>query len=255
MEHWLYLKTQQKYFQIFLILNIWYIGGWCPVLRNTSKIKHPGTLDVDILFKESYKSGYLQNVIKSFINTGFMPSAKHPFQLLKPKEINGERIIYNVDILHPNMTEYSDQIGMFVDHLELDVPLNNSEKELKKMMSIVLPNSEILFREGLFDEFSRSGEVFKLVSFLGMFITKMDSCQKQKRERDSFDIYLAFLSDGIDVNKIEAIALGDGRIKESLESFKKHLNNDSDTFDKNVQHFCKSIEDSPANFILNKLNA
>lgn len=249
------LKDTTKILSSFPNLEYMVIGGWCPVLRNTSKIEHPGTLDVDILFKESYKSGYLENVIKSFINTGFMPSAKHHFQLLKLKVINGERVIYNVDILHPNMTEYSDQIWMFVDHLELDVPLNNSEKELKRMMSIVLPNSEILFREGLFDEFSLSGEVFKLVSFLGMFITKMDSCQKQKRERDSFDIYLAFLSDGIDVNKIETIALGDGRIKKSLESFKQHLNNDSETFDKNVQHFCKSIKDSPANFILNKLNA
>ncbi|CAM2883811.1 Uncharacterised protein [Legionella steigerwaltii] len=249
------LKDTIEILSSFPDLEYMVIGGWCPVLRNTSSIKHPGTLDVDILFKESYKSGYLQNVIKSFISKGFMPSAKHPFQLLKPKEINGKRFIYNVDILHPNMTECSDQIGMFVDHLELDVPLNNSETELKKMMSIVLPNSEILFREGLFDEFSQSGEVFKLVSFLGMFITKMDSCQKQKRERDSFDIYLAFLSDGIDVNKIETIALEDDRIKESLEKFKKHLINDSETFNKNIQHFCKSIEGSPANFILNKLNA
>jgi hypothetical protein len=122
-------------------------------------------------------------------------------------------------------------------------------------MSIVLPNSEILFRESLFDEFSESGEVFKLVSFLGMFITKMDSCQKQKRERDSFDIYLAFLNDGVDVDEIKTIAKRDTRIKESLEGFKKYLNNDSETFNKNVQHFCKSIQGSPAKFILDKLNA
>ena len=231
------------------------IGGWCPVLRNRSGIKHPGTLDVDILFRESYKSGHLQSVIKSFIDAGFMPSAKHPFQLLKSQEINGKRFIYNIDILHPNMTENSDQIGMFVDHLELDVPLNNSEEKLKKMMSIVLPNSEILFRESLFDEFSESGEVFKLVSFLGMFITKMDSCQKQKRERDSFDIYLAFLNDGVDVDEIKTIAKKDTRIKQSLEGFKKYLHNDSETFNKNVQHFCKSIQGSPAKVILDKLNA
>jgi hypothetical protein len=116
----------------FSELEYMVIGGWCPVLRNSSGIKHPGTLDVDILFRESYKSGHLQSVIKSFIDVGFMPSAKHPFQLLKSQEINGKRFIYNIDILHPNMTENSDQIGMFVDHLELDVPLNNSEEKLKK---------------------------------------------------------------------------------------------------------------------------
>ena len=30
------------------------IGGWCPLLRNKTEICHPGTLDVDILFKEAY---------------------------------------------------------------------------------------------------------------------------------------------------------------------------------------------------------
>ncbi|HAT7071634.1 TPA: hypothetical protein JAN90_02345 [Legionella pneumophila] len=248
------LKDTANTLSSFPDLEYMVIGGWCPVLRNTSRIKHPGTLDVDILFRESYKSGCLKDVMKSFIDRGFMPSAKHSFQLLRPQMIDGMRYIYNIDFLHPRMTENPDEIRGFVKHLELDVPLNNSEKELKKMMSIVLPNSEILFRESLFDEFSQSGEVFKLVSFLGMFITKMDSCQRSKRERDSFDIYLAFLSDGIDVNKIETMAEGDGRIKDSLEIFKTHLKEHSEIFDKNVQHFCKSIKDSPAKFILNKLN-
>ena len=52
------------------------IGGWCPVLRNKSEVTHPGTLDVDILFKESYQSGSLKILIESFIESGFMPSAK-----------------------------------------------------------------------------------------------------------------------------------------------------------------------------------
>lgn len=231
------------------------IGGWCPVLRNKSGVTHPGTLDVDILFKESYQSGSLKSVIESFIESGFMPSAKHPFQLLKSQEINGKRFVYNIDLLHPNMANNSDQIGMFVDHLELDVPINNSEENLKKMMSIVLPNSEILFRENLFDEFTESGETFNLVSFDGMFITKMDSCQKQKRERDSFDIYLAFVNKGIDVEKINNLAQNDSRIKESLAGFKRHLKKDHEAFNKNVQHFCKSISGSSAKYILDELNA
>lgn len=231
------------------------IGGWCPVLRNKSGVTHPGTLDVDILFKESYQSGSLKSVIESFIESGFMPSAKHPFQLLKSQQINGKRFVYNIDLLHPNMANNPDQIGMFVDHLELDVPINNSEEKLKKMMSIVLPNSEILFRENLFDEFIESGETFKLVSFDGMFITKMDSCQKQKRERDSFDIYLAFVNKGIDIDKINNLAQNDSRIKESLAGFKGHLEKNHEEFNKNVQHFCNSITGSPAKYILGELNA
>jgi hypothetical protein len=231
------------------------IGGWCPVLRNSTAVRHPGTLDVDILFKDSYQAGNLKYVIEAFIDTGFMPSAKHPFQLLKSQEINGKRFIYNIDLLHPNMTENPDQLGMFVDHLELDVPLNNSETKLKEMKSIVLPNSEILFRESLFDKFTESGETFNLVSFDGMFITKMDSCQKQKRERDSFDIYLAFLNEGVNVGKIKSLATSDSRIEESYSDFKKHLKKNSGTFNKNVLHFCKSITGSPAKEILSKLNA
>lgn len=231
------------------------IGGWCPVLRNKSGVRHPGTLDVDILFKESYQSGNLKSVIESFIDSGFMPSAKHPFQLLKSQEINGKRFVYNIDLLHPNMANNPHQIGMFVDHLELDVPINNYEEKLKKMMSIVLPNSEILFRENLFDEFTESGETFKLVSIDGMFITKMDSCQKQKRERDCFDIYLAFVNKGIDIRKLKNLAENDLRIEASLAGFKRHIKKDSDAFNKNVQHFCKSITGSPAEYILSELNA
>ncbi len=212
-------------------------------------------MDVDILFKESYQTGSLKDVIEHFINSGFMPSAKHPFQLLKTQNINGKNFVYNIDLLHPHMLDNQDQIGMFVDHLELDVPLNNHEIQLKEMKSIVLPNSEILFREKLFDTFTKSGETFNLVSFEGMFITKMDSCQNQKRERDSFDIYLSFVNNGINVKKINNIGNNDSRIKESLEKFKIHLKNNSDEFNKNVVYFYKGVKESPAKYILGVLNA
>ena len=231
------------------------IGGWCPVLRNTSSIIHPGTLDVDVLFKESYQSGNLKRVIEKFIDSGFMPSAKHPFQLLKTQEINNKSFVFNIDLLHPKMTENKDQIGMFVDHLELDVPLNNAEIKLKKMVSIVLPNSRVLFKESLFDRFDMPDYSFNLVSFEGMFLTKMDSCQKQKRERDSFDIYLAFKSDGFDIDKINKIAVDDTRIRESLGKFKLHLKEKSDDFNKNVKHFDETIQGSPAQQIEGMLNA
>jgi hypothetical protein len=89
------------------------------------------------------------------------------------------------------MTEDSKTIGMFVDHLDLDVPLKGKETVI--MMSIVLPNSALLFDDSLFDKYTLDNFEFNLVDFTGMFLTKMESCQKQKRERDSFDIYLAFL--------------------------------------------------------------
>ncbi|MBU2739375.1 hypothetical protein [Acidithiobacillus concretivorus] len=230
------------------------IGGWCPVIRNKSRILHPGTLDVGILFRYSNKPGFLSDVIERLIQSGFAPSAKHSFQLLKKQVVNGKTLIYNIDLLHPRMLEDKDSMGLFVDHLELDIPLNNAERQLKKMCSVVLPNSEVLFQKSMYTAVSIDGQSLPLVTFEGMFVTKMDSCQKQKRERDSFDIYLAFANDGVNAQSINQLASEDNRIDDSLKEFKLHLQNKADEFNKNVKHFCKGIEDSPAQYVLAKLN-
>lgn len=107
------------------------IGGWCPVIRNKSSIRHPGTLDVDILFRYSNSPGFLSAVIEKFIQSGFDPSAKHSFQLLKNQTVNGKTLIYNVDLLHPQMLEDESSGSLIVDHLDLDIPLNNAERKLK----------------------------------------------------------------------------------------------------------------------------
>ncbi|AFV97072.1 MULTISPECIES: hypothetical protein [unclassified Sulfuricurvum] len=228
------------------------IGGWCPFLRNTQEIPHPGTLDVDILFREGYQSKTLEKVIKAFMEAGFIPSAKHPFQLLKKQQIQDKEFIFNIDLLHPKMTEASEIKGMFVDHLDLDIPLNR-EEDTVKMMSIVLPNSALLFNNDLFDKYSLDGLEFNLVDFTGMFLTKMESCQKQKRERDSFDIYLAFLNNGADIKKIKSIAKKNIHVKKALKGFKKFLRDKSDIFDSNINHFYKEYSKSPAKELLKKI--
>jgi hypothetical protein len=225
------------------------IGGWCPVLRNTSRYKHPGTLDVDILFRQAHRPGELDNVILEFIRSGYIPSAKHPFQLLKRQEINGKDLIYNVDLLHPAMTETMDYAGMFVDHLELDIPLDREEKKLKTMVSVVLPNSDVLFKHAMYDNHCIANLSFNLVDFTGMFLTKVDSCQKPKRERDSFDIFIAFSNDGVDVDKIRILGKEDKRIERSLSKFRRFLQKEGDEFDDRVSHFCDDIQGSPANKI------
>ena len=230
------------------------IGGWCPVLRNTTKIKHPGTLDVDLLFKDSYKSGTIGPVIKALMDAGFRPSAKHPFQLLKSQEIKGEKFVFNVDLLHPKMLDDKDSVGMFVDHLELDVPLNANEITLKKIKSIVLSNSEILFSENLYSKETIGAVDFNLISFDGMFLTKMDSCQKQKRERDSFDIYLGFLGGCIDITRIKILSETDERIFASVNNFRSFLKDNRDLFNSNVKMFSHVYEGSPASLILERLN-
>lgn len=235
------------------------IGGWCPYLRNTTSFSHFGTLDVDLLFKDSYFNSGIKNVMEGFLDAGFIPSAKHPFQLLKSQKIQGKDFIYNVDFLHPNMIIEDEMVGMFVDHLDFDIPISDNEnnEEVKAMMSIVLPNSTILFSENLFSEEIINSIRFNLINFDGMFITKMDSCQKQKRERDSFDIFIGFSMEdgGIDIHKIHSLAQKDEKIKESLSKFVNYLKNEKnkEIFDNNVKKFSKNLTSSPSNLILQKI--
>lgn len=229
------------------------IGGWCPYLRNTSGIRHPGTLDVDILFKEGYHEGALKNAIDTLLNNGFVASAKHPFQLLLEKQIGSERLIYNVDLLHPRMSDTDKR--MFVDQLDLDIPIDDDERRVKKMRSIVQPNSVVLFEESLFSPFNISGIEFNLVDFTGMFITKMDSCQKQKRERDSFDIYVGFKSELVDLHKLHSIKSKNDRVAKSLAQFMSFLTSHADEFNRNVFEFAQPPDASPASFIKSMLNA
>lgn len=226
------------------------IGGWCPSLRNNSSIKHPGTLDVDILFKDGHSQGALKMAITSLRNHGFMPSAKHPFQLLLRKSVAGVDLIYNVDLLHPQMNEHSK--GMFVDHLELDVPLDEEELKLKKMCSIVQPNSRIIFDEGLYSNYCIDDISFPLVDFTGMFVTKIDSCQKLKRERDSLDILIAFDSEGINFKKLADLMKKNRRLKMSLKGFQQFLKDKSTEFDANVALFT-TYASSPSKRILSDL--
>lgn len=248
------LKDTATALQKFPHLEYIVIGGWCPVLRNKTKLAHPGTLDVDLLFRNSYVGGSIENVIDHFLNSGFIPSAKHPFQLMRMQTIKKKEFVFNIDLLHPQMQSDKDKARMFVDHLDLDVPLTNAETASKKMKSVVLPNSEVLFMHKLFSREKIDEIPFNLVTFEGMFATKMDSCQKQKRERDAFDIYLGFLGKSIDISTITKLAIDDNRLRESLLKFHNYLKTNGVEFDKNVEQYSGPIREAPSVFILNQLN-
>jgi hypothetical protein len=219
------------------------IGGWCPYLRNTSSLKHPGTLDVDILFKEGYQAGALKDAIASLRGKGFIASAKHSFQLLRTTVVNQEKLIYNVDLLHPRMHE--EDRGLFIDHLELDIPLDVEGRRLKAVTSIAQPCSVVIFEEQLYSPYEIDGFRFNLVDFTGMFITKMDSCQKVKRERDALDLYIALKSNGIDFSMLKKLGSRSERIQKSLAALLHYLGAKSETFDQNVSLFAKTTQ-SPA---------
>jgi len=175
------------------------VGGWTPFLRNKSKLIHPGTKDVDVLFEDGYISGNLGNIIATFLNRGFLPSAKHDFQLLKEIKVGGRTLVYNVDLLHPS--ESQENPHLFVDHLNLQLPESAFELQSRFVRSIVLGDCEILF-DGLSEPFSfdyqdASGSgrrvTIPLMDFVGLLASKTKSIANLKRQRDAFDVYLTFL--------------------------------------------------------------
>lgn len=178
-------------------VNYIIVGGWSPFLLNSGEIVHPGTKDVDILFEVGYKEKELKDISQTFIDSGFILSAKHDFQLFKKIKVNDYEMIYNIDLLHPHETSWKKKT--YVDHLELDLPASKYQSKNFMIKSIALPNSSILFDSFFVDheidfplsDGTSSTQKMKLMSELGCLITKSQSVKVEKRFRDSFDIYLS----------------------------------------------------------------
>ena len=173
------------------------IGGWSPLLLNSGPIRHPGTRDVDLLFSRGKEIGALRDVFKAFVSAGYLPSAKHPFQLIRVMKVGRRRIAFNVDFLHPDEKDKS--ADMFVDHHDLDLWLD--EHRLGKLLvkSVVTPVSqfifdghvEVLHRKIRLPDGKRRVIDIPIMDELGTLVTKAESVKSPKRQRDALDIYLA----------------------------------------------------------------
>jgi len=179
------------------------VGGWSPYLLNNGPIPHPGTRDVDILFAEGASPGALRSVIKVLIDHGFLPSAKHQFQLLRVLRVADFDLVFNVDLLHPLerfREDSSIKPDMFVDHIELAVPLSKYLADNYKGMSIATPNSGFILEDSQFVRTpldfdlpdGRSSRIdVPIMNEVGLIVTKSQSISSPKRPRDAFDIYVA----------------------------------------------------------------
>jgi hypothetical protein len=172
------------------------VGGWSPYVRNKSIYAHPGTKDVDILFPDAYAEGGITKVIQIFLNSGYLLSAKHDFQLLKKIEINGYSLIFNIDLLHPS--EIKNNPELFVDQLDLKI-LEGDIGKSKFVRSFVLPSAQILFEENLYSKYSMSHTNNKTVEIpiiteIGCILSKCESVTLDKRQRDAFDIFVSVMS-------------------------------------------------------------
>lgn len=211
------------------------VGGWSPFLLNNGPIVHPGTKDVDLLFKHGTTPGALKDVVQAFLDHGYLTSAKHPFQLLRVIDVAGTDFVFNVDFLHSAQIALPDHL--FVDHLVIDDgPL------LYRYQSIVVPMSALLFEpagmsrvnvDAMTPDGNRSVVSVPLMTELGTLLTKAESMKNPKRSRDAFDALLSVvqardvdvLVDNIIQNcvqdRIENLGLivTDARLRRNIEKY------------------------------------
>lgn len=176
------------------------VGGWSPVLRNTAVVSHPGTRDVDLLFSEGATKEALKDVVSAFLDSGYLLSAKHEFQVLRTLPVGGRSFVFNVDLLHPHEGEVKG--ALCVDQLSFPIPHEDYKSTYVFTKSIALPNAGFVFDGFLAEESiefmmpdgTRAYHVVPVIDEVGLLATKSKSCKEQKRPRDIFDIYLAISS-------------------------------------------------------------
>lgn len=225
------------------------VGGWSPYLRNETQYSHPGTKDVDILFSDGDIKGKLASAVSSFLDHGFLVSAKHDFQMFKTLNINGQSVVYHIDLLHPQETQ--DHPEMMVDHFDLGLSEDDISSAPKIQKSIVLPSSKFLFNGFYntieFKHFMSDGKVREvnvpLLDEAGLIFSKCKSAQVSKRPRDAFDIYLALKQPTVDetINKLKASSKSIPAVKESIASLLSYIEKENSWFSYNV---CKYTNES-----------
>jgi hypothetical protein len=176
------------------------VGGWSPFYLNNPTGLHPGSKDVDLLFSEAVEAKGLEKVVGQFLARGYLPSAKHDFQLLRIAGEENRRFVFNVDLLHPKESTVPRGESLFVDHLELPMPESEFIRQHHFVRSIALPSSQFIFDFNRIAQKSircrfvdgQEAEVtVPLADEAAILVTKSESMRGNKRPRDPLDIYVA----------------------------------------------------------------
>ncbi|MAY74818.1 MAG: hypothetical protein CMJ31_08930 [Phycisphaerae bacterium] len=241
------------------------MGGWCPYLRNgLESLPHPGTKDVDLLFKDAATKDGIESVVRTLLAAGFYMSAKHSFQLLRGLRVRKHTLWFNVDLMHPSD---STQRVEFVDHFEFDIPESQTLQGVIKAKSIGIPESAYLF-DGHWSDHSvsgtlPSGSLFEstvpLVSPCGLVLSKCRSMMSPKRPRDAFDVYLMLrqADAAITVDHLATLCRRFSSLPDVLAKVCQDMADPevSYVFNANVKQFCASCLDSdPARFVSEQFN-
>lgn len=224
------------------------VGGWSPLLLNQNPFPHPGTKDVDILFKSGTKKGELESLIRNFLKNGFIQSAKHHFQLLKAIEINGLKFMFNIDLLHPDNQETEPQ--MFVDHIDFPVKESLTMRVDYKGKTIILPKSDFFFNDFITKhkhEFELTDGRKKIIEFnllneAGLILSKTKSSFNEKRTRDAYDIFLAIKQNRNYNHTIEQLKNISKEHKEIFSAIKKmYTPSKLQILDKNIYEWLSAV--------------
>jgi hypothetical protein len=227
------------------------VGGWSPFLLCDHGGKHPGTRDVDLLFDIHSTTPELANLVLDYQRDGYYRSAKHDFQLLRSLLIGDSEFMFNVDFLHP--MEATENPSIFLDHIEWPEYSDKARRKHFTMKSIALPSAQLVYDHGLIVDHKVLWKDLEftvpLVDEIGLLVTKLKSFKSPKRQRDSYDIYLA-----VDkprdrselVSRMKYLREASDVVDALLMTFKEQLENEQTalTFDRNVAVFDASISDA-----------
>ncbi|MBS0235352.1 MAG: hypothetical protein JSR99_17930 [Proteobacteria bacterium] len=238
-------------------------GGWVPYLTaNVDGLQHPGTHDVDILFDDNPDP--MKSAVKIFLERGFVPSAKHEFQLLRPLMVNGKELMFNVDLMHP--VEAAKHGDMFHDIIDIGVKDNYDPAGSRKIKSICFPSSQIVFDrklwsarfvEGVTSEGNRVNVEVPLMSGAATVMSKCKSARNEKRTRDAFDLYLLLSgNEGQQAaTELKTLAASFPQVKEQVQELETFLRDEPGRFDLNVSRYAKThtFTESPSAFVIRQL--
>jgi len=238
------------------------VGGWVPYLRNSTRYDHPGTKDVDILFSDGNIEGKIGRAVGAFLDQGFLVSAKHDFQMFKVFNVAGKEVVYHIDLLHP--AETKEKPELMVDHFDLGLTENDMTGGKKIQKSIALPSSKFLFNgfsdnydfEHITSEGHREKITIPLIDWAGLIFSKCKSAQVEKRQRDSYDIFLALKQPGVDetIEKLKKASASIPAVKEIIDSFISFVAQKKDVFAHNLSRYIEEKDaDDDANYCLSKM--
>jgi hypothetical protein len=207
------------------------VGGWGPYLRNPTR--HPGTLDVDLLFPAEHSKDAMLSIAEMFLKWRFSVNAKHSFQLLKEYRIGTKNYIFNIDFLHPILEKTL--IAEFRDIINFDITIDGSR--VKKLVSICMPYGDVLFFHGMSRMISVDGRFIRLLAPAGVVFSKLQSCIQANRPRDIFDVLLSCEEDPDLWVVLNTLSDADARVRSMIEEYKNNIIKKWDFFQQCLQQY------------------